>query len=80
MLPNDSASGGATVGLEAGDYVVASYDGPFSGLGSAHASLVEHARGSGLRGDLPRFEISALKLLDQEGRYRCTIEMRALAT
>ena len=34
----------------------------------------------GLRGDLPRYEISALKLLDQEDRYCCTIEMRTLAT
>lgn len=78
VLPDDSAYSGATVELEAGEYVVASYDGPCSGLGRAHASLVVFARGQGLRGDLPRCEISALKLLDQEDRYRCSIEMRAL--
>jgi effector-binding domain-containing protein len=78
VLPDDSAYDGAIVDLGAGEYVVASYDGPYPGLGSAHASLVAFACSRGLRANLPRYEISALKLLDREDRYRCTIEMRAL--
>lgn len=80
VLPDGTAYRGATVVIEAGEYVVAGYDGPFSEVGHAHAALVDYAREWGLRDDLPRYEISTLKMLDQEGRYRCTVEMRVSAT
>lgn len=80
VLPDGAAYRGAIVELEAGEYAVAGYDGSFSEVGRAHAALVAYAHERGLRDDLPRYEISALKMLDQEGRYRCTVEMRVSAT
>ena len=78
VLPDDVAYNGVINELEAGDYVVTSYDGPVTGLNVAHASLIAYAREQGFCNDLPRYEIATLKLLDTEDRYRCTIEMKAV--
>ena len=78
VLPEEAEYAGASSVIEAGDYAVLSYDGPFDGRASAHRELLRFVESEGLRLDVPRYEIASFKLFDSVLKnYRCTIEMKA---
>ncbi len=78
VLPEEAEYAGASSVIEAGNYAVLSYDGPFDGRASAHRELLRFVESEGLRLDVPRYEIASFKLFDSVSKnYRCTIEMKA---